>query len=387
MNLSSQVLLDLIKCSLWGTELQLYSETVNWKEVFNESKLQSVSGLTFSSLPDYVPTDIQTDWKNQSLKTYATFYRVMVAQDNLLSLLFKSNIPTVILKGASAAIYYPLPSKRSMGDIDLLVPQFWFDKTNQLLLENGYQQNGSNKEPRHNGYIKDGTSIELHHHFSHDDLDIEHYLTDGFKTLQLCTIDNHEFFMFSPIENGIILIEHMREHLKSGLGLRQVVDWMMFTDKCLHDDFYNDRFKQVLSEIGLTKFAITTTRMCQLYLGLTEKEITWCYDADAALCEKLLESILSDGNMGNKVEYADNRIKNISLEIKREGILHKLQKSGMYNWRAYHKHHWLKPFCWLYQIFRYAKQMILNKKSPRKIKSHMESGNKRLELMKELELL
>ena len=385
MNLSSQVLLDLIKCSLWGTELQLYSETVNWKEVFNESKLQSVSGLTFSSLPDYVPTDIQTKWKNYATKTLSVFFRVMVAQDALLTITREANIPSAILKGSAAAIYYPSPSKRTMGDIDLLVPQEMFDRANKVLTAAGYQPKRIDNDDRHNGFAKDGVYIELHHHFSHDDLDIENYLIDGFQHLQTCDIDHHEFPMFSSLENGLILLEHMREHIKSGLGLRQVIDWMMYAEKCLNDDFFHTQFKPVITDIGMLKFAVTITRMCQLFLGLTET-ITWCSEADPSLCEKLLESILSDGNMGAKTDYADNRIKNISLEIKREGLFHKLQKSGMHNWRAYHKHPWLKPFCWLYQIFRYIKQMFKSKSHPSQIKTNMSSGADRLALMEELEI-
>ena len=385
MDLSSQVLLDLIKRSLWGTELPSYSETISWKAVFTESKLQSVSGLTFSSLPNDVPTEVQAEWKNYATKTSAVFIRVMVAQDALLSITKKSGIPSAILKGSAAAIYYPAPSKRSMGDIDLLVPQELFDQANKVLINYGYQPKRIENDARHNGYVKDGVYIELHHHFSHDDLDIEQYLINGFKHLQICNIDHHEFPMFSPLENGLILLEHIREHIKSGLGLRQVIDWMMYVEKCLTDDFFYAQFKQVITEIGLLKFAVTTTRMCQLFLGLTER-ITWCSEADPDLCQKLLESILSDGNMGAKTGYADNRIKNISLEIKREGLFHKLQKSGMHNWRAYHKHPWLKPFCWLYQIFRYVKQMFQSKSHPRQIKTNMSSGGDRLALMEELEI-
>ena len=385
MNQPSQILLELIKSSLWKTEFPIYTDTVDWKTVFIESKLQSVSGITFISLPNSVPPEIKEEWKSFAYRTYAIFLRVMTTQDELLSIIKKANIPVVILKGSAASIYYPSPSKRSMGDIDLLVPQDMFDQTNNVLIENGYTSKGAGKDCRHKRYDKDGVCIELHHHFSHDDLDIEHYLIEGFPRLQSCNIDNHEFPMFPPLENGIVLLEHMREHIKSGLGLRQVIDWMMYVDKCLHDEFFYTQFHQVVTTIGLLKFAVTTTRMCQLFLGLTES-ITWCSNADTALCQRLLESILSDGNMGSKTAYADNRIKNISLEIKREGFFHKLQKSGMRNWNAYHKHPWLKPFCWLYQIFRYIKQMIHSKRTPKQIKSHMISGNERRDLMRDLEI-
>ena len=117
MDQSSQVLLDLIKCSLWEAKLPEYTETVDWRAVFNESKLQSVSGIAYSSLPDNVPVEIQSEWKNYAYRNCAIYLRIMAVQDDLLSIIGKNNIPIVILKGSAAATYYPSPSKRSMGDI------------------------------------------------------------------------------------------------------------------------------------------------------------------------------------------------------------------------------------------------------------------------------
>ncbi len=48
------------------------------------------------------------------------------------------NIDMVILKGAAASIYYPRPDLRVMGDIDFFVHPQKFQKTYQILLENGY---------------------------------------------------------------------------------------------------------------------------------------------------------------------------------------------------------------------------------------------------------
>lgn len=53
-------------------------------------------------------------------------------------------------------------------------------------------------------------------------------------------------------------------------------------------------------------------------------------------------------------------------------------------WRAYKKHHWLKPLCWLYQIFRYAKQGFKFGRSYNQLSTDLENGNNRYELLKDL---
>ena len=42
--------------------------------------------------------------------------------------------------------------------------------------------------------------------------------------------------MFPPLENGLVLLGHINQHLEEGLGLRQILDWALYVDKALDDD-------------------------------------------------------------------------------------------------------------------------------------------------------
>ena len=118
MDQISQVLLDLIKKSLWGTPLpdydSLYDEPVDWDAVFKEAKIQTVAGIAAPAVPDSAPEDLKAKWKNYSYMILANYHKVLAAQDQLLALLKEHNIPVAILKGAAAAIYYPNLSQRKM---------------------------------------------------------------------------------------------------------------------------------------------------------------------------------------------------------------------------------------------------------------------------------
>lgn len=52
----------------------------------------------------------------------------------------------------------------------------------------------------------------------------------------------------------------MRNHLKSGLGLRQVIDWMMYVNKELDDDFWENGFGTAAVDASMDKLAVTVTR-------------------------------------------------------------------------------------------------------------------------------
>ena len=154
-----------------------------------------------------------------------------------------------------------------MGDIDFIVPIDRFDDACKLMLENGYsQKKGDKKDTRHKSFSKGGTHYELHRHFSYTDLDIEEYITDGFEQVNQGNINGIVFPMLPKLANGLVLLAHMRNHLQSGLGLRQVIDWMMYVDKELDDLFWEQEFMRISKTVKLDKFAIAITRMCQLYL-------------------------------------------------------------------------------------------------------------------------
>ena len=65
-------------------------------------------------------------------------------------------------------------------------------------------------------------------------------------------------------------------------------------------------------------------------------------------------------------------------------MLRYLQTAGEYNWKAYHRHGWLRPFAWAYQIGRYAKQGFAAKRSGGQLKEDLERGKARSALVKKL---
>ena len=380
MNIEVATLFSLIKKSQFGVE-----DTINWSDVdmnalYNEAFDQSVLGIVANEIPENYITKKFVDAKYRQKSSYILYCH---AQDELKKVLDDACIPFIILKGNASAISYADPTCRMMGDIDILVPQELYEKTKDILSSAGYEKGYDNG--RHCGFKKDKTSIELHHHFSHfEEYDFENYIIDGLDSREVAIVDGHEFPMLPKLANGIVLLDHFRRHLQSSVGLRQTVDWMMYVYRNLDDEYWNNEFKAIMEEKGLVKFVVTLTRMCQLYLGLPDT-INWCKEADNDIAKKLMESIVISGNFGKK-NKAGYQVERVNVNIKREGMFHVLQRIGESTWTAYQKHHWLKPFCWIYQGFRFAKKFIKAGRTPSQFKDDMYRCDERYELLKTLNI-
>ena len=358
-------LLALIRSALWGTEPPKKPEIA-----MDEARKQALIPLLF---PD------------SKLAKFSYLYsvRLLHAQDELIALMREAGIPLIILKGSAAAVYYPNPIQRSMGDVDCIVPQDRFLEATELLTANGYAQTNADKDvDRHCVFVRKGFLVELHHHFSYEGIDVESYVTAGLHDPTIIRVEEYEVPVLDELGNGMVLLAHVAHHLQNGLGLRQVIDWMMYCSAVLDDEMWKTRFQKAAQECGLETLAVTLTRMCQLYLGLTAS-ITWCSGADESLCDELLMNLLRSGNFGH-ANGSGARVEIVTTNIKRYGLFRYLQKAGESNWSAYRRHRWLKPFCWLYQIFRYARQGLRTRRNYRQLASDLNRSDERYALLTKL---
>ncbi len=379
MNQAEQNLLSAIQKTLWNTECVFPPDT-DWNAVLDEAEKQAVLGIAVNA----APKEIQDKWKSKTSYDVMHFIRILHYQSAMCELLQTNGIPMAILKGTAAALYYPDPIQRTMGDIDFIVSKESFDQAKGLLASNGYHINEEPLYPRHIEVEKDGISFEMHRFFTDNDgVDVDRFLFEGLKKTETGKIYNSAFPMFPAMENGLVLLAHVAHHLRAGLGLRQMIDWMMFADRELDDELWQSAFEAAAQETGLDTLAKTATRMCQKYLGLSDR-ITWCNDADPELCDLLLENLLSSGNFGRK-RGSGLKIESAVSHLRRKGFRH-LQKAGENNWQAYHKHRWLKPFAWIYQIGRYSRQGLQMKRQGEQIKEDVERGKQRGEIIQKLKI-
>lgn len=381
---SWKVICSAIQTCFFGNPVFAPLET-DWETIFQESKNQAITVIVRAGLKGKLPEVIDNSWKKYDYVNTFHFVKVLDAQKDLNDLLKKSNIPFVILKGTAAAIYYPSPELRIMGDIDFYVPAHCFDHALKLLIENKYLL--GDDDSRHVKLYKNDVEFEMHHRFSYqyDSYNIDLYIDQGIKNLKTGVVRNRSFPMLPDLENGLVLLVHLRDHLMVGIGLRQILDWMMYANRVLSDDYWASKFEPEVKKLALRTLAITVTRMCQIYFGLSDS-ITWCSEADEQLCKRLMLNIIHSGNFGF-IHGSGINVEKTLINFKRKGFFQYLQKAGEYNWKAYHKYHWLKPFSWLYQIFRYIRQGLFMNRSEGTIVDDYIRSMDRHNLLKDLDCI
>lgn len=348
--------LAILRSSLWGEERFPYQapQDVTWKELAKELGQQTVQFLPIDLLARENPGKYQ-NYVNAAAVNMMRWYKIMQEQQELCQLLSAAGIPCAVVKGAAAAIYYPQPGNRLIGDIDLLVKPSDFEQACRIVSEGA---DFLSENHRHREYRRNNVVVEIHRSFSslRDPIKKEHFdqrIFDAIGAAESVSLHNCAFFTLPRIENGLTLLEHLNIHLEEGLGLRQIIDWMMFVDKALPDPVWHSEFAPFLRSIGLETLAVTVTRMCQMYLGL-RTDITWCADAEEALCHELMEYIFHQGNFGRKNPRNFNRATSVIASTESPfSFFRILQHRGCQNWKALTRYPFLKPFAWLYQLIRY----------------------------------
>lgn len=387
-------LLSIIQASLFKASLS-QTELFDWPALLQEAHDQAVVGLVTPVVKKYadeheVPNLYQ--WITISDQVCAHFVRCFQAQRELVKLFEDNGIPLVIVKGYAAAVYYPTPRLRSMGDIDFLVPKGRFEEAQSLMEKSDYQQQyGGHEESRHIGYEKHGVVYEMHRSMSSFGVDIDAVIDKGMAHADTGVIAEIAFPMLPPLENGLVLLTHIRQHLLEeaySLGLRQIIDWMMYVNRyCgtkVDGVLWDEAFWNLAKKYGMDTLAVTVTYLCKEWLGLPNAP-AWCDGADHETAEELLETVMASGNFGRKVDRKGQSVKQGIVNYKQFGFK-RLQERGLANWKAAKKYPVLRPFAWMYQGFRViglgTKAFFSNKQGMKQISE----GKKKGELLKRLEV-
>ena len=377
---SQTVLLELIKSSLFGIEPQ-FPEDTDWKAVYEEATAQTVVALASKA----VPQPAAEEWKEPAAQSTAHYMRALFEQTNLIKLFSANHIPLVIIKGSAAAMYYPKPQLRMMGDVDFLVPEKDFGSAKALLDANGYVFQQDYGDDREYSYCKGGVIFELHRRYSDAEYDVEPILIRGMENAVTHTLHGHSFPTLPDHENGLVLLDHIRHHLHGGLGIRQIIDWMMFANGNLSDEAYRERFLPLIRQAGLVTFCETVTKMCKLYFGLPDR-ITWCDQADSDTATQLLETVMHGGNFGRKDPYVYKPMKELTSGIRKKGLFRVLQEAGVANFAICRRNRFFRCFAWLFQTFRFLGRGIVALFRGDHLKKDLKDGNEAANFYRKLGL-
>ncbi len=395
MTKEQSFLIELIRTAVNNEKLVCVPGDINWKELATEAHAQAVALLVFdqtSSIKDKIPKDIYDKWLGFSLGLMNKYSRITKSQQELVGLLEKENLPYCIIKGESAAAYYPNPSLRALGDVDFLINPTHKEKIKTLLIENGFEASYEN-HPCHIVFTKPNSHLEMHFEVAGipegDTGDrIRKFMKDAVDNTVVKDIGSGRFRTVEGKYHAVILLLHMQHHiLGEGIGLRHLLDWGNFVNKTANEPFWEEELIPFLKSIGLYTYMNAMTCICNKYFATQLP--TWTVKVEENICSQIMGDILQGGNFGKKDKLRGRIADGVSS--KKQSKMEKIR--SLYNtlvistkdvYPITRKYKILCPFVYLYRIVRYFLLVGFRKKAS--IINPSEDDKKRISIYNKLRI-
>lgn len=304
----------LLQYSLWESPLdESLFANADWGSIIAIARQQTCDGIAFTAAAQLEgmaapPRGAMLQWAGRTMQIEQINARHISSLRKLSEMYERHHICLVLLKGLGVAANYPDPSKRQSGDIDLFAyGENAFDNVLKMLRAEGICTTGKTTEKHLDTYF-DGVHLEIHHTACHAinplrDSTWDSLIADSARQApcMVCIEKGLSVRTLPPTLNAIFLLNHMAEHLAdTGLGLRQVSDWMLFLSHNIHQ-IDQTSLRSRLKSLGLTYEWKLFVTMCADYLGLPLSAAP-LYDARLKRrANRLLDFIFRCGNFGKNI--------------------------------------------------------------------------------------
>lgn len=313
------LILELLQVAI-GTRdaLSRGPSAAEWGSLLNESQLQAVSGLCVDGierLPDNQrpPFDILMQWIGlcQIIETQNALHESVLVK--AWGCLRNGGVDVAFMKGLVCGSRYSNPKRRACGDIDFVVAENDFAKTLDQLETVGTVDRELIHE-HHGMAFVDDVQLEPHykvHNYQNPSVDkaMQTLFAEVFpQKLVEIEIGGEKIPVFPPAFECALLVGHMVNHVYAeGLGMRQVVDLMMFIQK-EHEIVKSEECQRYLSRMKMERAFRVFSCVCEDYLGMSHELLNLHYrDKEKRFAGKIMADILEVGNFGRGADYLGNK--------------------------------------------------------------------------------
>ena len=245
MNRSEQMLFALLRSSLHEREAELsfFQEATadDWKQCHQIAVAQGVMALAWDGvlrLPKELqpPISLKLTWAMAVERYEAKYLRYCKTVDELSTFYAGHGIATVQLKGVGFSTYYPVPSHREGGDIDIYTYSADTSKLSDTeanrLADTLMEQQGIevvHHSYKHSNFYYKGIPIENHKSF----LNIKD-IKEAVKANEILSrelnprmveLTEGKVQIPSPAFNALFIAFHALQHYGSGIALHHLCDW------------------------------------------------------------------------------------------------------------------------------------------------------------------
>lgn len=300
----------LLQCMQYALQGKTFENMPNgetdWHALLQEACDHAVPALLFeviAPLEGQLPQEVFGKSFEIARRVAANNLRIEFAQNQLVQVLEQAQIPYVILKGETAAVEYPNPESRLLGDVDFLVPMEKTEAVTEKMTALGYQHIWIPGD-YHQVLKKAHLSLEMHMEVAgmpqgrHRAV-MQDFFADIYEKSRVLDRGMGAFRAPGKAHQGMTLLLHMQHHvLEWGMGLRHIMDWGCFVSSTAEDAVWQEELIPILKKVGLFRFASVVTKMASVYLGTACPD--WVQGVSDELCHDFMKDIMNGGNFGRK---------------------------------------------------------------------------------------
>ena len=350
LNTSERMLFALLRASLHQVETERASfhqvSEENWKQCYRLAARQGVMALAWDGITT-LPAEFQPSralkltWGMAVQDYEAKYARYCRTIQELSTLYAEQGIVTVQMKGVGLSTYYPHPSRREGGDIDIYTfsadVSKMTDAEANLLADKLMEQQGIEVDMhsyKHSNFYYKGIPIENHKFF----LNVQDYpiaaqvdaiLQKVLRPQRTDLLDGECCILTpSPAFNTLFLAFHASQHYGSGLALHHLCDWAMLIKR------YGLHLPQELTDRHFLEAIAAFTKLCNKYLG-TQVDVA----GGEKLADDMLEEILHPRYPHKEVVSVKGKMNILLYKTRR--FLHRCRISNRILYRPLWKRIWM----------------------------------------------
>lgn len=358
MNEESVYLLKVLKGFVLGENPGEFHG--DWTKLIKLAKIHSVMGILgfmVMSYPDESNSQVADFMKKQCLRTITLISQRSESMKQLIGKMNSKKIDHLLFKGYIIKDYYPVPELRTFGDIDFLIHPKDRSKSDELMLQQGFERK-TDWEPVFS-YRRGVEYYEIHTDVMEVDVSDKANYKDYFKQIweHAHLTDGHTYEL-SPEFHFLYLLTHIAKHISgSGAGIRMYMDIAVFIQH-FGNELDWKYIQAELEKLAFSDFANMVLTVVNVYFGVDLPIIL--NEIDAQVIEDFMEFTMSGGTFG----FVGRDSGLISLKKQKSNKVSISRVSAFANrlfpsaasiesrYTYLQGRHWLLPVAWVHRFIR-----------------------------------
>ena len=398
-------ILDALRCAIRG-------KTVTWGEALSEADREALyrAAAKHNVLPlvaDALPYTLAEPYAERMQQEILAQAERTAELCVLMPYLYSFGLRPLVIKGFVCRTLYPEPEHRPSTDEDLLVDPSEFLQMHNALMAYGLElvkpdenpqesYEVSYRDPEHRLYV------EVHKTLFTRELPYLNRMNDCFRTAharaETQTICGVEIHTMEANDHLLYLLLHALKHfLLSGVGIRQVCDIALFSER-YRDSINWGKLRRQLAELGVLDYARSVFKIADSYLlpdGFPREYLAgWELETvdETAMLEDIMEGGLYGASTMSRAHSASMTMNAAANQHsgKAKALLHaafKPRKSLQAKYRYLKKAPYLLPVAWAQRLLGYGAELLRGDRRTNSALDSIRVGSERIRLLEQYRII